>query len=102
MLAIEGGDYLTGVEVRKRDDWDFREPEFFPEAGRHAAEFRIADAAAQAGCDFDSYLRRETSTYAKSQRPPKRIRKHCAVTAECEKILETEIRRLGPACTIAS
>jgi magnesium chelatase family protein len=39
--------------------------------------------------------RSEKSTYANSQMPPKLIRKHCAITAEGEKILETAIQRLG-------
>jgi len=39
--------------------------------------------------------RSEKSVYANSQMPPKLIRKHCAITAEGEKILETAIQRLG-------
>ena len=39
--------------------------------------------------------RGEKNTYANSQMPPKLIRKHCAITAEGEKILETAIQRLG-------
>jgi magnesium chelatase family protein len=39
--------------------------------------------------------RGEKSTYANSQMPPKLIRKHCAITADGEKILETAIQRLG-------
>ena len=39
--------------------------------------------------------RGEKSIYANSQMPPKLIRKHCAITADGEKILETAIQRLG-------
>ena len=39
--------------------------------------------------------RTEKNIYANSQMPPKLIRKHCAITAEGEKILETAIQRLG-------
>lgn len=39
--------------------------------------------------------RSEKSTYAHSQMPRKLIRKHCAITPEGEKILETAIQRLG-------
>jgi magnesium chelatase family protein len=39
--------------------------------------------------------RSEKTTYANSQMPPKLIRKHCAITPEGEKILETAIQRLG-------
>ena len=39
--------------------------------------------------------RSEKSTYANSQTPPELIRKHCAITPEGEKILETAIQRLG-------
>ncbi len=39
--------------------------------------------------------RGEKNIYAKSQMPPKLIRKHCAISAEGEKILETAIQRLG-------
>jgi magnesium chelatase family protein len=39
--------------------------------------------------------RSEKNIYANSQMPPKLIRKHCAITAEGEKILETAIQRLG-------
>jgi magnesium chelatase family protein len=37
----------------------------------------------------------EKNIYANSQMPPKLIRKHCAITADGEKILETAIQRLG-------
>jgi magnesium chelatase family protein len=37
----------------------------------------------------------EKSVYANSQMPPKLIRKHCAISAEGEKLLETAIQRLG-------
>ena len=40
-------------------------------------------------------LPRRKIIYANSQMPPKLIRKHCAITAEGEKILETAIQRLG-------
>ena len=39
--------------------------------------------------------RSEKNIYANSLMPPKPIRKHCAITAEGEKILETAIQRLG-------
>src|SRR5271154_5722434 len=39
--------------------------------------------------------RGEKNTYANSQMPPKLIRKHCAITAEGEKILEAAIQRMG-------
>jgi magnesium chelatase family protein len=37
----------------------------------------------------------EKNIYANSQTPPKLIRKHCAISAEGDKILETAIQRLG-------
>jgi magnesium chelatase family protein len=39
--------------------------------------------------------RDENKIYANAQMPPKLIRKHCAITAEGEKLLETAIQRLG-------
>lgn len=39
--------------------------------------------------------RGETKTYANAQMPPKLIRKHCAISAEGEKLLETAIQQLG-------
>jgi magnesium chelatase family protein len=43
---------------------------------------------------IDRY-RDENKIYANAQMPPKLIRKHCAITAEGEKLLETAIQRLG-------
>jgi magnesium chelatase family protein len=37
----------------------------------------------------------EKKIYANSQMPPRLIRKHCAISADGEKILETAIQRLG-------
>src|SRR5271169_917997 len=37
----------------------------------------------------------EKHVYANAQMPPRLIRKHCAISAEGEKILETAIQRLG-------
>ena len=37
----------------------------------------------------------EKRTYANAQMPPKLIRKHCAISAEGEKLLETAVTRLG-------
>jgi magnesium chelatase family protein len=37
----------------------------------------------------------EKKTYANAQMMPKSIRKHCAITAEGEKLLENAITRLG-------
>jgi magnesium chelatase family protein len=37
----------------------------------------------------------EKTTYANAQMPPRLIRKHCAISAEGEKLLETAIQRLG-------
>ncbi|MBZ5694530.1 MAG: YifB family Mg chelatase-like AAA ATPase [Acidobacteriia bacterium] len=37
----------------------------------------------------------EKNLYANAQMPPKLIRKHCAISAEGEKLLETAIQRLG-------
>ncbi|MGA8365956.1 MAG: magnesium chelatase, partial [Candidatus Acidiferrales bacterium] len=37
----------------------------------------------------------EKKIYANAQMPPKLIRKHCAISAEGEKLLETAIQRLG-------
>src|SRR5260370_700242 len=37
----------------------------------------------------------EKKTYANAQMMPKMIRKHCAITAEGEKLLENAITRLG-------
>jgi magnesium chelatase family protein len=37
----------------------------------------------------------EKRVYANAQMPPKLIRKHCAITAEGEKLLETAVTRLG-------
>jgi magnesium chelatase family protein len=39
--------------------------------------------------------RPKKNIYANSQMPPKLIRKHCAITAEGEKIPETATQRLG-------
>jgi len=39
--------------------------------------------------------RGEGNIYANSQMPPRLIRKHCAISAEGEKLLETAIQRLG-------
>jgi magnesium chelatase family protein len=39
--------------------------------------------------------RGEHKIYANAQMPPKLIRKHCAISAEGEKLLETAIQRLG-------
>ncbi|MGA7915677.1 MAG: YifB family Mg chelatase-like AAA ATPase, partial [Candidatus Acidiferrales bacterium] len=39
--------------------------------------------------------RGEKKLYANSQMPPKLIRKHCAISAEGEKVLESAIQRLG-------
>jgi magnesium chelatase family protein len=39
--------------------------------------------------------RDENKIYANAQMPPKLIRKHCAISAEGEKLLETAIQRLG-------
>lgn len=43
---------------------------------------------------LDRY-RGERGLYANSQMPPKLIRKHCAISAEGEKLLESAIARLG-------
>jgi magnesium chelatase family protein len=37
----------------------------------------------------------EKKVYANAQMPPKLIRKHCAISAEGEKLLENAITRLG-------
>jgi len=37
----------------------------------------------------------EKTTYANAQMPPRLIRKHCAISADGEKLLETAIQRLG-------
>ena len=37
----------------------------------------------------------EKRIYANAQMPPKLIRKHCAISAEGEKLLETAVTRLG-------
>ena len=39
--------------------------------------------------------RDENKIYANAQMPPKLLRKHCAISAEGEKLLETAIQRLG-------
>jgi len=43
---------------------------------------------------LDRY-RAEKKLYANSQMPPKLLRKHCAISADGEKLLETAIARLG-------
>jgi magnesium chelatase family protein len=43
---------------------------------------------------LDRY-RGEKKLYANAQMPPKLIRKHCAISAEGEKLLEAAIARLG-------
>jgi len=40
-------------------------------------------------------FRTEKQTYANAQMMPKMIRKHCAISAEGEKLLENAITRLG-------
>jgi magnesium chelatase family protein len=37
----------------------------------------------------------EKGIYANAQMPPKLIRKHCAISADGEKLLETAVTRLG-------
>ncbi len=37
----------------------------------------------------------EKRVYANAQMPPRLIRKHCAITAEGEKLLENAVTRLG-------
>jgi magnesium chelatase family protein len=37
----------------------------------------------------------EKNIYANAQMPPKLIRKHCAISADGEKLLETAVTRLG-------
>jgi magnesium chelatase family protein len=39
--------------------------------------------------------RGEKKLYANAQMPPRLIRKHCAISSEGEKLLETAIQRLG-------
>jgi magnesium chelatase family protein len=39
--------------------------------------------------------RSEKKLYANAQMPPRLIRKHCAISSEGEKLLETAIQRLG-------
>lgn len=39
--------------------------------------------------------RSEKKLYANAQMPPRLIRKHCAISSEAEKLLETAIQRLG-------
>ena len=43
---------------------------------------------------LDRY-RGEKKLYANAQMPPKLIRKHCAISADGEKLLESAIQRLG-------
>ena len=43
---------------------------------------------------LDRY-REEKKLYANAQMPPKLIRKHCAINADGEKLLESAIARLG-------
>jgi magnesium chelatase family protein len=61
---------------------------------------RIKSAVRNCGFDFpwqqavDRY-RGEKKLYANAQMPPKLIRKHCAISAEGEKLLEAAIAPLG-------
>jgi predicted ATPase with chaperone activity len=44
---------------------------------------------------FSSSATAAKKLYANSQMPPKLIRKHCAISADGEKLLESAIQRLG-------
>jgi len=55
---------------------------------RAAARDRRARTAARA-------IQRREETYANAQMMPKMIRKHCAISAEGDKLLENAITRLG-------
>ena len=56
----------------------------------HGARARVARPRAPVRA-----LRGRETVYANAQMPPKLIRKHCAITADGEKLLETAITRLG-------
>jgi magnesium chelatase family protein len=54
--------------------------------------------AVRVGCGAQPQLERyrgEKKTYSNAQMLPKMLRKHCAITAEGEKLLENAITRLG-------
>jgi len=53
MLPVEGGDNLSGIEIGEGDEAHFRKAEEVFDAGRHGAQFRLVDATAQDGRDFD-------------------------------------------------
>jgi hypothetical protein len=53
MLAIEGGDDLSGVEIGRRDHLDFGESEFVFDLAGHAASFWGKGAATQYRRHFD-------------------------------------------------
>ena len=56
----------------------------------------VRERVLRARADPDRTLRgREEVFYANAQMPPKLIRKHCAISADGEKLLENAIQRLG-------
>jgi magnesium chelatase family protein len=55
----------------------------------------VRDRVLRARAIQSERYRGEKKLYANSQMPPKLIRKHCAISAEGEKLLENAIQRLG-------
>ena len=54
-----------------------------------------ANAFCARGKSSWSAIESEKKLYANAQMPPRLIRKHCAISSEGEKLLETAIQRLG-------
>jgi hypothetical protein len=56
MLAVERGDKLSGIEVWKRDDLDFRKAVFILDPRGEGAHLRLVDAPPQDRRDIDLHL----------------------------------------------
>ncbi len=57
MLAVEGGDDLTGIEVGEADNLDFSKSKLLFDSGRNTSHRRFINAAAQDRCHLNLDLR---------------------------------------------
>ena len=62
MLAVEGGDDLTGIEVGEADNLDFSKSKLLFDSGRNTSHRRFINAAAQDRCHLNLDLRPSAST----------------------------------------
>ncbi len=63
--------------------------------GEVESSAKVRDRALRARAIQNERYRGEKNVYANAQMPPKLIRKHCEISPEGEKLLETAIQRLG-------